>query len=134
MLCLDCQLSENTPPTIYLKRNWILHETDPVGFVVERVYAEDNEQDELLYGLESISFNYNRVATTVSPLPFAINNATGIIYLNETLEGRVRFVNNFMLYIFPTIIQNFYRFNIYCKFLLKQTFSYLSEISLKFSY
>lgn len=83
-------MNDNTPPTVYLNRNWVLRESDPVGYVVERVRAEDNEQDELTYGLEPSSLNYNRDAAPQPPLPFAINNATGIIYLNETLKGRVR--------------------------------------------
>ncbi|XP_016843934.1 tyrosine kinase receptor Cad96Ca isoform X2 [Nasonia vitripennis] len=85
---VDCQLSDNTPPTVYLNRNWVLKETDPVGYVVERVRAEDNDQGELIYGLEPSTLNYNGNAEPQRPLPFAINSTTGVIYLNETLKGR----------------------------------------------
>ena len=59
-----------------------------MGYVVERVRAEDNEQDELSYGLEASGLNGQPAPQT--PLPFAIDNTTGIISLNETLKGRVR--------------------------------------------
>ncbi|XP_014225960.1 tyrosine kinase receptor Cad96Ca [Trichogramma pretiosum] len=85
---------DNTPPTVYLNRNWVLSEDDPVGKIVERVRAEDNEQDELSYGLEPSQMNYQGLLeqphnrNNDKPLPFDINNTTGIITLNQTLKGR----------------------------------------------
>uniref|UniRef100_A0ABD2XGA0 receptor protein-tyrosine kinase n=1 Tax=Trichogramma kaykai TaxID=54128 RepID=A0ABD2XGA0_9HYME len=86
---------DNTPPTVYLNRNWVLSEDDPVGKIVERVRAEDNEQDELSYGLEPSQMNYQGLLdqphnrNNNKPLPFDINNTTGIITLNQTLKGRI---------------------------------------------
>lgn len=78
------------PPIVYVNRNWVLHESDPIGKVVERVRAE-GEQDELIFGLEPSTLNYhNTAAKPQPPLPFTIDNATGIIHLNDTLKGRVR--------------------------------------------
>ncbi|XP_018303217.1 tyrosine kinase receptor Cad96Ca [Mycetomoellerius zeteki] len=86
-ICAGSQLSDNTPPIIGLDyRNWKLSETEPVGNVITRVRAEDNEQDKLTYGLEP--HNYNGDNRPQSPLPFFIDNRTGIIFLNETLKGR----------------------------------------------
>ncbi|XP_018343928.1 PREDICTED: tyrosine kinase receptor Cad96Ca isoform X2 [Trachymyrmex septentrionalis] len=84
----ESQLSDNTPPIIGLDyRNWKLSETEPVGNVITRVHAKDNEQDDLIYGLERLE-DYNGDNKPQSPLPFFINNRTGIIFLNETLKGR----------------------------------------------
>lgn len=87
------QFGDKTPPAVYLNRNWVLRETDPVGKIVERVRAEGHEQSELTYGLEPSSLNNNggESAPQQPPLPFTINSTTGIISLNETLKGRVSF-------------------------------------------
>lgn len=85
---LDSQFSENTPPTIHLNRNWILRETEPVGYIVERVQVEGSDRNKLEYGLE-VKNSAGSTALHI-PLPFTIDNSTGVIALNETLEGRVR--------------------------------------------
>ncbi|XP_067216077.1 tyrosine kinase receptor Cad96Ca [Linepithema humile] len=94
-LCLwmsaDCQFSDNTPPIMWLDRNWVLPDTEPVGSIVTRVRAEDNEQDTLSYGLEPgqpLGHNYNGDDSPQPPLPFFIDNSTGTVVLNETLKGR----------------------------------------------
>ncbi|XP_076289247.1 tyrosine kinase receptor Cad96Ca [Lasioglossum baleicum] len=88
-LCLwttvGSQTSENSPPTITIDRNLMLWDTEPVGSVVTRSRAEDLEQDQLTFGLESSRYNYNG---DDSPLPFVIDNSTGIIYVNESLKDR----------------------------------------------
>ncbi|XP_057328877.1 tyrosine kinase receptor Cad96Ca [Microplitis mediator] len=92
--CTSGQLTDNTPPVMRLDRNWILLDSEPIGSIVTRVHAKDNEQDKLIYGLESLDHNYNNgdltLTTTgsLSPLPFSIDNKTGVIYINETLKGR----------------------------------------------
>ncbi|KYN28896.1 Tyrosine kinase receptor Cad96Ca, partial [Trachymyrmex cornetzi] len=93
----ESQLSDNTPPIIGLDyRNWKLSETEPIGNVITRVHAKDNEQDNLTYGLERLE-DYNGDNRPQSPLPFFINNRTGIIFLNETLKGRVSIFANCQL-------------------------------------
>ncbi|XP_012061723.1 PREDICTED: tyrosine kinase receptor Cad96Ca [Atta cephalotes] len=93
----ESQLSDNTPPIIGLDyRNWKLSETEPVGNIITRVHAKDNEQDNLIYGLERLE-DYNGDNKPQSPLPFFINKTTGIIFLNETLKGRVSIFANCQL-------------------------------------
>lgn len=91
-LCLwmsaESQFSDNTPPIMWLDRNWVLPDNEPVGSIVTRVRAEDNEQDTLTYGLEPLGHNYNGDDSPQPPLPFFIDNSTGTVFLNETLKGR----------------------------------------------
>ncbi|XP_066600812.1 tyrosine kinase receptor Cad96Ca [Prorops nasuta] len=82
------QLSDNTPPVMWLDRNWVLPDSEPVGSIVTRVRAEDNEQDVLTYGLEPLGHSYNGDDSPQPPLPFFIDNSTGTVFLNETLKGR----------------------------------------------
>lgn len=95
-ICAGSQLSDNTPPVMWLDRNWRLPETEPVGNVITRVRAEDNEQDKLTYGLEPHD-HYNGNNKLQPPLPFFIDNRTGIVFLNETLKGRAG--QNLLLYV-----------------------------------
>lgn len=88
-LFAGCQYSDNTPPWMYVDRNWILSDAEPVGSVVTRVSAEDNEQDELTFGLEASGHTLNWENTPQRPLPFYIDNSTGTVYLNESLKDRV---------------------------------------------
>jgi len=82
------QLTDNnTPPVIYLDRNWVVHDTDPVGEVITRVKAEDPENDHLEYGLEAK--DYGGGGSTERPLPFTINSTTGVVKINESLINRV---------------------------------------------
>lgn len=78
----------NTPPTMWLERNWKIMETEPVGSVIERVHGSDAENDILEYGLEPLQ-HYGIEGKQVT-LPFRIDNTTGVVYLNESLKGRVR--------------------------------------------
>ncbi|XP_021933765.1 tyrosine kinase receptor Cad96Ca-like isoform X2 [Zootermopsis nevadensis] len=81
------QLTDNnTPPVVYLDRNWVVHDTDPVGEVIARVNAEDPEKDRLEYGLEAKG--YNGAGSPDRPLPFAINSTTGVVKINESLVNR----------------------------------------------
>ncbi|KAB0802088.1 hypothetical protein PPYR_04274 [Photinus pyralis] len=80
----SCQLHVNTPPIMTFERNWVIPETEEVGSVITRVGARDNDADFLIYGIEPISFGDG----PPRPLPFRINNATGVVYLNESLKGR----------------------------------------------
>lgn len=90
LICIvESQFSDNTPPVMWIDRNLVLLDTEPVGSVVTRARAEDNEQDQLTYGLEPLGHNYNGNDSPQPPLPFFIDNSTGIIYVNETLKGKV---------------------------------------------
>ncbi|XP_034952398.1 tyrosine kinase receptor Cad96Ca [Chelonus insularis] len=82
------QMSDNTPPVMRLDRNWILSDSESVGTIVTRVHARDNEQSKLIYGLEPIDHSYGVDTSSQFPLPFSINNETGVVYINETLKGR----------------------------------------------
>ncbi|KOX68855.1 Tyrosine kinase receptor Cad96Ca, partial [Melipona quadrifasciata] len=82
------QFSDNTPPVMWIDRNLVLLDTEPVGSVVTRARAKDNEQDQLTYGLEPLGHNYNGNDSPQPPLPFFIDNRTGIIYVNETLKDK----------------------------------------------
>lgn len=44
---------------MYLQRNWVIRESEPVGYIVGRVQAEDNEQNELTFGLEASHHGYD---------------------------------------------------------------------------
>lgn len=50
--------------------------------------ADDGENDQLEFGLEPLA--YGKYATDEDKLPFRIDKETGVVYLNETLQGRVR--------------------------------------------
>lgn len=87
--------SDNTPPIIWLDRTWRIPSTESVGTVVTRVNAQDNEHDILVFGLESLPYGLNApppAAGQAPPyisLPFRIDNATGVVYVNESLKDRV---------------------------------------------
>lgn len=91
LLSVQCQPIENTPPTMYLERNWQIRETEEVGTVITRVHGSDSEGGSLEYGLEPLQF----YGTDKTPerLPFRIDPETGVVYLNESLVGRVRTIN-----------------------------------------
>jgi hypothetical protein len=86
------QLTDNTPPVIFLDRNWVIQDTDPVGEVITRVKAEDPEKDHLEYGLEAKG--YNGAGSPDRPLPFTINSTTGVVKINESLINRVSYRGN----------------------------------------
>lgn len=88
------QFSDNTPPVMWIDRNLVLLDSEPVGSVVTRARAEDNEQDQLTYGLEPLGHNYNGNENPQPSLPFFIDNSTGIIYVNETLKDKVNVPSN----------------------------------------
>ena len=79
---------------MYVDRNWRISETEEVGSIIARVRAEDAENDHLQFGLEPLFHgNYgstnNNEGTTNDKLPFRISTQSGIVYLNESLLGRV---------------------------------------------
>lgn len=62
-------------------RNWRISETEPVGQIIARIRADDSENDELVFGLEP--------AYKGTGNPFRIDPVGGVVYLNESLNGRV---------------------------------------------
>ncbi|KAJ9581669.1 hypothetical protein L9F63_023156, partial [Diploptera punctata] len=79
------QLSDNTPPIMYLDRKWVIKDTTPLGETVSLVKAEDSEMDRLVYGLEP---KLNGDNPPAKPLPFVINNNTGVVKVNDSLLHR----------------------------------------------
>ncbi|XP_075147381.1 tyrosine kinase receptor Cad96Ca isoform X2 [Haematobia irritans] len=83
----------NTPPILVVPdRNWRISENEPVGGIIARIRADDAENDELVFGLES---QYNG-----ANVPFRIDPIGGVVYLNESLAGRGG--ENFFLYVTVT--------------------------------
>lgn len=74
---------------MYLDRNWQIPETEEVGTVITRVKGSDNEGGQLEYGLEPMQFYGPGKGKPPERLPFRIDNTTGVVYLNESLVGRV---------------------------------------------
>ncbi|XP_073985838.1 tyrosine kinase receptor Cad96Ca [Rhodnius prolixus] len=90
---------DNAPPVLRLNRKWEIQETEPVGSVVTRVYGSDTEGDHLVYGLERLN-EYNLEINDTRPLPFRIDNSTGVVYTNQSLVGRAG--ENVFLYVTVT--------------------------------
>ncbi|XP_077287392.1 tyrosine kinase receptor Cad96Ca isoform X2 [Arctopsyche grandis] len=91
----QCQGSDNTPPVMWLDRNWRIPYDEAVGSVVTRVQASDGEHDPLVFGLEPL--NRDIGGNDHSSLPFKIDNITGVVYLNESLKDKAG--KNIFLYV-----------------------------------
>lgn len=78
----------NAPPTLQFDRNWQIPETEKVGTVITRVRGSDSEGRSLEFGLEPLQFD--GANKKPEKLPFRIDPVTGVVYLNESLIGRVR--------------------------------------------
>lgn len=90
------QLGEfnNIPPTLYLDRDWNVLENETIGQVVARVQAHANDQDILTF---EISRDDSMVRANFTNLPFEIDPVTGIVRLNDTLQGHAG--ERFFLYV-----------------------------------
>lgn len=75
---------------MYLDRNWQIPETEEVGTVITRVRGSDGEGGSLEYGLEPLQFYGTNKKS--ERLPFRIDPNTGVVYLNESLVGKVRII------------------------------------------
>lgn len=71
------------------ERNWRIPETEPVGQIITRIRAEDPENDDLVFGLEQHFLSNYDNNNYKENLPFRIDSVRGIVYLNESLVGRV---------------------------------------------
>ncbi|GAB0087522.1 Tyrosine kinase receptor Cad96Ca [Sergentomyia squamirostris] len=90
----QCQL--NSPPIMTVDRNWRIFDTHEVGSFVTQVHAVDDENDPLEFGLEPWNGNFGAPAGE-EKMPFRIDPNTGIVYLNESLEGWAG--QNFFIYV-----------------------------------
>lgn len=81
-----CQMSDNTPPTIYLERNWKIPDNESVGSKIAQAHGSDNDGGTLTYGLEAI--NYGTKEDEIVDLPFRIDPDTGTVYLKDSLKGK----------------------------------------------
>lgn len=89
---------QNTPPVMYLDRNWKISENEKTDSVIARVQAHDNENDILTFDLVESHNGFGiEQDDSGKGLPFRINPNTGVVYLNESLEGRGG--ENFFLYV-----------------------------------
>ncbi|CAH0768790.1 unnamed protein product [Bemisia tabaci] len=88
----DSQLSDNAPPVILLERRWSIPDNEKIGTVVTKVRGDDSDGDILEYGLEKHFGDRNQ-----KPLPFAIDNETGVITVNQSLHDRSG--EQFLLYV-----------------------------------
>ncbi|XP_013109290.1 tyrosine kinase receptor Cad96Ca [Stomoxys calcitrans] len=71
----------NSPPILVVPdRNWRIMENEPIGQIITRIRADDSENDELVFGLES---QYNS-----TKIPFRIDPIGGVVYLSDSLVGR----------------------------------------------
>lgn len=70
---------------MYVDRNWKISENEKTDSIIARVRAQDNENDLLTFGLERTVMG---MQADDQPLPFRIDNNTGIVYLNDSLAGR----------------------------------------------
>lgn len=85
---------QNAPPILYIQeRNWRISEAEQVGQIIDRVRAEDADGDDLIFGMEprflSPMESSQQNSNGPSKLPFRIDPVTGVVYLNESLAGRV---------------------------------------------
>lgn len=80
---------------VLVDNHWKIAEDEKVDTVIARVQASDNDQNDVLsFGLEAAD------GAEDESLPFRINRDTGVVYLNESLDGRGG--ENFLLYVTVT--------------------------------
>lgn len=83
----------NTPPVMSINRNWRISESETNGSVVTKVLAEDAENDKLEFGLEPFTSNnygsFGSNGQSNKHHPFRIDPDSGVVYINDTLTGRV---------------------------------------------
>jgi len=82
---------QNAPPILYVReRNWRISEAEEVGQIIDRVRAEDADGDDLIFGIEPRFLTPGQQSSNnPNKLPFRIDQDTGVVYLNESLVGRV---------------------------------------------
>ncbi|XP_022919569.2 tyrosine kinase receptor Cad96Ca isoform X1 [Onthophagus taurus] len=89
--------ADNSPPTLSVsRRRFELEESTPLDSLILRAYAQDNEEDKLVFGLEA--------EDPRKPVPFRIDPDTGAVYLAQNLTGKAGTTLNFYVTVFDGII------------------------------
>lgn len=83
---------------ILVDRNWRIRENTTVNTLITQVRAEDSDNDELEFGLDPLGPGQLQ--------PFVIDSNTGYVYLNESIEGKVRSFH-FLYYVFDATFITF---------------------------
>lgn len=82
---------------VLVDNHWKINESEKVGTVIARVQASDADPNDVLtFGLDFDELTRKENET----LPFRINQDTGVVYLNESLDGRGG--EQFLLYVTVT--------------------------------
>lgn len=82
---------------VLVDNHWKINESEKIGTVIARVQASDADPNDVLtFGLDFDELTRKENET----LPFRINQDTGVVYLNESLEGRGG--EQFLLYVTVT--------------------------------
>lgn len=79
------------PPVLSLDRHWEIPDSEPANSVVTRVRVSDISEpgSQLVYGLEkNDEWNLSGAPPDPRPLPFRIDKDSGVVYTNQTLQGR----------------------------------------------
>lgn len=63
-----------------VQRNWYVMSTEPNGTYVTKVYRERTGDEKVTFGLE----------TSGPPVPFNIDPNTGVVFVNDTLNDKVK--------------------------------------------
>lgn len=93
MFAVNCQL-DSAPPTVWVERNWKIPESEAVGNKIAQAHGSAGEGVSLIYSLEPLNPSEN----LTEKLPFSIDPYTGVVFLNESLKGRVSFALYFSQY------------------------------------
>lgn len=77
------------PKTINVERNWSIPESTKVGTIVKSVHVNSESNQTVIYTLELDDLFGQNIEN-----PFWIDPASGYVYLNKSLEGRVSWTSN----------------------------------------
>ncbi|KAJ1525989.1 hypothetical protein ONE63_009169 [Megalurothrips usitatus] len=73
---------------MHIDRDWLISDKEPVGSVVTRVRASDAEGDSLKFGLEPLLLYPHPQGEPPPPLPFEIDENSGVVHTNASLANR----------------------------------------------
>ncbi|KAK3921852.1 Tyrosine kinase receptor Cad96Ca [Frankliniella fusca] len=73
---------------MHIDRDWQISDAEPVGSVVTRVRASDAEGDALKFGLEPLQLYPHPQGEPPPPLPFTIDEDSGVVHTNASLKDR----------------------------------------------